>query len=586
MILQFFLLKGVIARLWAVILIGFSLGSAATAQSTSIPATQPVAPEKMTLLDEAFAAAQWVSTSSAAAALRIKADRGANTDPALTALLTDRQSLLDAIERKEKELANAGTRSSGDNLDRAAVLAGEIDGLLSDLDLIETQIGRDFPDYARATRPAQMSIAQVQSHLEPDEALIFVYTGRVSTHVFAIRPDDVVWHRVGLGRSSMQESVTAIRQSLIQANLVRSAAALDDDELAESPPGSRAAAYEEGHALILYLELFGPLEAFLTEVKHLYTVTDGPMSGLPLSLLLARPLAKPSALGEPDVLRQAQWFFQRHALTTLPSVDALALVTAPDTGLDTGPSTAPDGGTQAQIEPTLPFVGIGDPIFAGAINTPSDGQFFRSGQADLDSLRALAPLPATRREILTLARLLGAEENHVFLGSNAREPQITQAPLDRAKVIAFATHGLLSGELKGLAEPALVLTPPEDRSPEDDGLLTASEIARMSLRADWVILSACNTAGSDGTPDAEGLSGLARAFLMAGARTLMVSHWPVRDDAAARLTTGTITALTSPRRKAEALQSAMTQLMQDDSDPSLAHPAAWAPFVLVGHGGI
>ena len=548
--------------------IGFGAASGAMAQIT---AKQPAAPAKTTLLDEAFAAAQWVSTSSAAAALRIKADRGANTDPALTALLTERQSLLDAIERKEKELANAGTRSSGDNLDRAAVLAGEIDGLLSDLDLIEDQITQDFPDYARATRPAQMSIAQVQSHLEPDEALIFVYTGRVSTHVFAIRPDDVAWHRVGLGRSNMQESVTAIRQSLIQANLVRSAAALDDDELGEDTPGPRAAAYEEGHALILYLELFGPLEAFLTPVKHLYTVTDGPMSGLPLSLLLARPLAKPSALGEPDVLRQAQWFFQRHALTTLPSVDALALVTTKE---------------NAQAEPALPFVGIGDPIFAGAINTPSDGQFFRSGQADLDSLRALAPLPATRREILTLARLLGAEEDHVFLGSNAREPQITQAPLDRAKVIAFATHGLLSGELKGLAEPALVLTPPEDRSPEDDGLLTASEIARMSLRADWVILSACNTAGSDGTPDAEGLSGLARAFLMAGARTLMVSHWPVRDDAAARLTTGTITALTSPRRKAEALQSAMKQLMQDDSDPSLAHPAAWAPFVLVGHGGI
>jgi CHAT domain-containing protein len=92
-------------------------------------------------------------------------------------------------------------------------------------------------------------------------------------------------------------------------------------------------------------------------------------------------------------------------------------------------------------------------------------------------------------------------------------------PLDHYKIIEFATHGLMSGELKGLAEPALVLTPPPQATPDDDGLLTASKIATLKLNADWVVLSACNTAAGDGTPDAGGLSGLAKAFFYAGARS-------------------------------------------------------------------
>ena len=104
--------------------------------------------------------------------------------------------------------------------------------------------------------------------------------------------------------------------------------------------------------------------------------------------------------------------------------------------------------------------------------------------------------------------------------------------LSEYSILAFATHGLVSGELKGLAEPALVLTPPDEGSEADDGLLTASEIATLDLNADWVILSACNTAAADGTPGAEGLSGMAKAFFYAGARALLVSHWSVNSEAA------------------------------------------------------
>ena len=146
----------------------------------------------------------------------------------------------------------------------------------------------------------------------------------------------------------------------------------------------------------------------------------------------------------------------------------------------------------------------------------------------------------------------------------------------------------MAGEFAGYGEPALVLTPPDKGDATDDGLLGASEVAQLKLDADWVILSACNTAAPDGTPGAEGLSGLARAFFYAGSRALLVSHWPVLSDASVRLTTGAIETLAREPQigRAEALRRAMLALLDDATlPPEYAHPAIWAPFSLVGEGG-
>lgn len=108
----------------------------------------------------------------------------------------------------------------------------------------------------------------------------------------------------------------------------------------------------------------------------------------------------------------------------------------------------------------------------------------------------------------------------------------------------------------------------------------------LTLNADWVILSACNTAAPDGTPAAEGLSGLAKAFFYAGSRALLVSHWPVRSGPAMRLTTGMLRALKEPGiGRAEALRRSMLTLMEDPVHEVFAHPHYWAPFVVVGEGG-
>ena len=169
-------------------------------------------------------------------------------------------------------------------------------------------------------------------------------------------------------------------------------------------------------------------------------------------------------------------------------------------------------------------------------------------------------------------------------GAGATERAVRSASLADYRVVAFATHGLLPGELRCKSEPALALTPPATATAGDDGLLDASEVAQLKLDADWVLLSACNTAGPDGKLGGESLSGLARAFFYAGARSVLASHWAVASRATVALTTGAFDAMARDATlgRAEALRrSAMTLASAKET----AHPFFWAPFVLVGDGG-
>src|SRR5262249_10060400 len=142
----------------------------------------------------------------------------------------------------------------------------------------------------------------------------------------------------------------------------------------------------------------------------------------------------------------------------------------------------------------------------------------------------------------------GAGDAAVYLGQAATERTIkslsSDGTLANARIIHFATHGLLAAEAEYVTgsktEPGLLLTPPEQATEEDDGLLTASEVSQLKLNADWVVLSACNTAaGGSSEHDAETLSGLARAFFYAGARAMLVSHWAVNSDTTVKLITKT-----------------------------------------------
>ncbi|MEM1317775.1 MAG: CHAT domain-containing protein, partial [Pseudomonadota bacterium] len=422
--------------------------------------------------------------------------------------------------------------------------------------------------------PRPRSIADVRSDLAEDEALLATLTASGTVYVWVITREDTRWNRVPLSAEDLAAKVSAIRRTVGGANEVRGADSLDDDsDRAATDEFARQEAFE------VYEALLAPFAPILSNVDHLYAVVDGSLASLPFSLLLTQAPAEGVTDRKP--LREAPFLLHQMAVTTLPSITSLSTVR----GLANSQTSAATAG----------FIGFGDPLFAGVDAEPSQSETqvasldvnsaFRSGGAD--AIRSLAQLPGTRRELNDIANVFGPNSSSITLGADASETAVKEAPLTGASVIAFATHGLLAGELDGLAEPALVFTPPRTPTSEDDGLLTASEVAALDLDAEWVILSACNTAGSDGTPGAEGLSGLAQAFLFAGARSILVSHWPVRDDAAARLTVDTLAALRDEPglARSEALRRAMVKMIEDERDPSLAHPSAWAPFVLVGDGG-
>jgi CHAT domain-containing protein len=210
------------------------------------------------------------------------------------------------------------------------------------------------------------------------------------------------------------------------------------------------------------------------------------------------------------------------------------------------------------------------------------------GRADLDHLRSQPPLHDTADELCAVAKDLRLSLDDILLGARATEATLKtlsdSGKLAQYRVVHFATHGAIAGEIEGTSEPGLILTPPKEQTDLDDGYLSASEAAALKLDADWVILSACNTAAG-GAQGAEALSGLARAFIYAGARALLVSHWAVSSEATVSLITQAVGAISRDKKlgRAEALRRAMLAMIYKGK-PHEAHPAYWAPFVVVGEG--
>jgi CHAT domain-containing protein len=160
---------------------------------------------------------------------------------------------------------------------------------------------------------------------------------------------------------------------------------------------------------------------------------------------------------------------------------------------------------------------------------------------------------------------------------------VRSAPLEQYRVVYFATHGLLPGELRCQGEPGLALSPPSHAgsSTNDDGILYASEIASLKLNADLVVLSACNTAAAGGTRFGGGaLEGLADSFFDAGARAVLASHWAVPSAATTRLMTDVFA-----RRGSDLAQSLRQAQLAMIAQGSTAHPFHWAAFTLIGDAG-
>jgi CHAT domain-containing protein len=214
---------------------------------------------------------------------------------------------------------------------------------------------------------------------------------------------------------------------------------------------------------------------------------------------------------------------------------------------------------------------------------------------DSAGLAMLPRLPDTADELKSIATALEADPSKVlYLGKQANEKLVKSLDLSGFKTVAFATHGLVPGDLNGLLQPALALSAPEVSDSDGDGLLTMEEILALKLDADWVVLSACNT-GTGAGAGAEAASGLGRAFFYAGTRAILVTNWSVHSASARDLVTDLFRrqAADTAIPRSEALRQAMLALIDgkgftDENGQSLfsyAHPLFWAPYSIIGDGG-
>jgi CHAT domain-containing protein len=187
----------------------------------------------------------------------------------------------------------------------------------------------------------------------------------------------------------------------------------------------------------------------------------------------------------------------------------------------------------------------------------------------------LRPLPGARAEAAQIAALFDPEAVTTMVGADATEKAFKELPAVRsARWIHFACHGLLDEHQP--AYSALVLSPAMDD--DEDGLLQSHEIAKLKLAADLVVLSACTT-GLGKEVRGEGLVGLTQAFIEAGARSVIVSLWPVSDRSTARLMVRLYRGLEDGLDPPTALREAKLSLLHD---ASTAHPYFWSGFVVVG----
>ncbi len=411
----------------------------------------------------------------------------------------------------------------------------------------------DAPGMMDLIGGGRLTLDEVQAALAPDEALIILDISPVegdAQMAMAISREAVDWHLLNWTADSFTGAVADTRSGIALKLGTRAAAALDD------APVETRVEFDLYAAQWLYAETIGALEPVFAGKAHLMFDLRGAVAGLPPHLMVR---AEPQS----DDLTEADWLVRHHAVTVLPSVFSLRTI-----ALARGRAPAP--------EPLLAFA---DPVY----DLDADAALVASlDTASAGVLRgALAPLPETADEVRAVAAALGAPPTALRTGAAASEAGLKETRLSDFRVLHFATHGLVTGDVAGqtvLGEPALALTPGRG----EDGFLTVSEILALDLRADWVVLSACNTAQGN-EPDAEALSGLAQAFFYAGARALMVSHWPVESRSAAHLMTETfrIRAETPGLRAAEAQRRAILAMI-DAPGGKWSHPAYWAPFVLVG----
>ncbi|MSP75373.1 MAG: CHAT domain-containing protein [Rhodospirillaceae bacterium] len=532
---------------------------------------------------ETFGLADTLRGRSVASALAASSARGVSQDPVLAALARREQDLRKEIAATFGLLNNVLALPATDRDDsRVGVLRDQVARLRDDHGKVRLEIGVRFPAYADLIDPKPATAEQVRAALRPDEAFVSFYFGAEKSFVWALsKTGPATFAVIPATAGDIEAKVKKLREAL-EPNVT---------SVADIPAFDLALAHE------LYTLLLKPIEATWRPARNLVVATNGALGLLPLGVLPTAPVTMPADAGAAfAAYRGVPWLARTHAVSLMPSAAAFRT-------LRQLPASAP--GRQ-------PLIGFGDPVFnteqaADALKnappvpvTPGSTPLERRSApqtAGLASatLASLPALPDTADELRSVAKALKTDGSKVLnLGKAASEENVTHADLSKYRVVAFATHGLVAGELDGLHQPALALSAPSVTGGTGDGLLTLEKILGLKLDADWVVLSACNTGAGDGA-GAEAASGLGRAFFYAGTRAILVTNWSVHSQSARDLVTDLFRrqAADPTLTRAEALREAMIGVMDgpgftdDKGKPvfTYAHPLFWAPYTIIGDGG-
>ncbi len=521
------------------------------------------------LAREAFGALQLATAGSTSRAVAEAAAARFAISQGLQDLVQERQALTrdwTAIEATLVESQVLGTAASSGRQQLAARLS-EIEERLARID---QQLQAEAPQYYAILNQQTVTLDELRSVLGEEEAVLFLVPTIYGTQSMAVTGENIRWSRGWMDEGEIADAVARFRSGL-EIDGTTGLLPLFDLDLAFS----------------LYANLFADVESLLEGKSRVYVIAEGELSRLPLGTLIASEPPEGADPDDPAVLRSMDWLADRHALVQLPSLQSLIFIRS--------------FGLEDELPEGVGFSGFGAPLLggearlrgarsatlaavdaAGLVNTARGA----TGMALMNpaALRQLAALPGTQTELEQVRAALGAPADALYLAERMTEPAIRHADLSTTRILHLATHGFTSEESGSAAEPGLVFTPPTEARRENDGYLAASEVVGIDLTAaEWVILSACNTASPSGRPGETGLSGLAQAFFYAGAQSLLVSHWPVFDDIAPVLTVETLRRSQEGEPRAEALQAAMRDI-RNNPELDAAHPAVWAPFALVGEG--
>ncbi len=544
---------------------------------------------------ETFGLADAIRGHAVQQALADSSARAVAKDPALAALVRSEQDFAKQISAQLGVLNNLLALPS-DQRDEQTVRAinAAIDKLRADRKTARQQINRQFPAYADLVDPKPPTVDDIKAALRPGEALLSFYFGQDKSFVWAVPKDGAVaFAAVPTKAADLATKVHKLRESLeLQVTLV-----------SEVPPFDVALAYE------LYAALLKPVEAGWQSAKSLIVATNGALGELPLSLLPTAPSQFDAAANPPFAgYRDVPWLARSHAVTVVPSASALVTLRRLPPGaagrdklIGFGdPYFNAQEAADAEAEQQAPVqVAAADASASPVVTSRGVALKLRASphteDVDRAELAMLPRLPDTRAELTAVAKALDVDPSKALhLGKDANEESVEGADLSRYRIVAFATHGLVPGDLDGLTQPALALTAPDVAGVKGDGLLTMEKILALKLDADWVVLSACNTAAGAGA-GAEAASGLGSAFFYAGTRALLVTNWSVHSASARELIADLFRRQsTDPAlSRGEALRQAMMALVdgpgfRDASGKTIftyAHPLFWAPYSVIGDGG-